>query len=215
MKGIAYFSGANNPRAWRRRAGWGSGWVPLLMLGALVAISATGKEKPPVQYAIPLPPPPDFSELDWLVGEWAGKTTGRSAPGEIRFSAAYDLGKRFMVLRGEVSLTATTSTPDFKESWMGVLTASSRGPGYILRTFSSTGFIARYWATVDGPEVRFIPEGGEKPPPGWLFRRLIQRTGTDEFTDTVEVAPPSKPFFDYYTARLHRVSVPEKNAKTP
>jgi len=200
-------------RPTRFRPVWGSGIVTLVFLGALCAGSAAEKQKPPIQYSIPLPPPPDFSELGWLVGEWTGKTTGRSTPGDVHFSAGYDLGKRFMVLRGEVSLAATKSTSEFKESWMGVLSASPEGSGYILRTFSSTGFIARYWVTVDGPEVRFIPEGGEKPPPGWLFRRLIQRTGTDEFTETVEAAPPAKSFFDYYTARLGRVSAPEKTGK--
>jgi len=183
------------------------------LLGALVAVSLAAKEKPPVLYSIPLPPPPDFSELDWLVGEWMGKTTGRGSPGEVRFSAGFDLGKRFMVLRGEVSLTATKSAPASTESWLGILGASPEGSGYILRTFSNTGFIARYRVTVDGPEIRFNPEGGEKPPPGWLFRRLIQHTGIGEFTETVQVAPPTKPFFDYYTAKLNRVSAAEKNSK--
>jgi hypothetical protein len=96
---------------------------------------------------------------------------------------------------------------------MGILGASPDGVGYILRTFSSTGFIARYRVMVEGPEIRFNPEGGEKPPPGWLFRRLIQRTGVGELSDDVQVAPPGKSFFDYYSAKLSRVQTPEKTGK--
>ena len=187
--------------------------VFVALLGTLLAVPAAGKEKPPVVYTIPLPPPPDFSQLDWLVGEWTGKTSGSGSPGEVRFSASYDLGKRVMILRGEVSLPATKLAAASQESWLGVLGASPDGVGYILRTFSSRGFIARYRVMVEGPEVQFNPEGGEKPPPGWLFRRLIQRTGVGEITEDVQVAPPGKSFFDYYSAKLSRVQEQEKTGK--
>lgn len=185
----------------------------LALLGALFTVPAAAKDKPPVLYTIPLPPQPDFSQLDWLVGEWMGKTTSSGSPGEVHFSARYDLGKRFMILQGEVSLPAGKSAPASQESWLGILGASPDGLGYILRTFSSTGFIARYRVMVEGPEIRFDPEGGEKPPPGWLFRRLVQRTGVAEFTENVQVAPPGKSFFDYYTAKLNRVEAQEKAGK--
>jgi hypothetical protein len=185
----------------------------LALLGVLLALPAAAKDKPPVLYKIPLPPQPDFSELDWLVGEWVGKTTTAGSPGEVHFVASFDLGKRFMVLREEVSLPAAKSAPASQESWLGILSASPDGSGHILRTFSSTGFIAQYRVMVDGPEIRFNPEGGEKLPPGWLFRRLIQRTDIGEFTENVQVAPPGKSFFDYYTAKLRRVRAPEKTGK--
>ena len=185
----------------------------LALLGALLAVPVAAKDKPPVLYTIPLPPRPDFSPLDWLVGEWVGKTTGSGPAGDVRFSARYDLGKRFLILQGEVSLPASKSAPASQESWLGILGASPDGPGFTLRTFSSTGFIARYGVMVEGPEIRFNPEGGEKPPPGWLFRRLIQRTGVAEFTEDVQVAPPGKSFFDYYTAKLNRVQAQGESGK--
>lgn len=166
------------------------------------------KEKPPAIYTIPLPPRPDFAALDWLVGEWAGKTIGRDSPGEIRLSVAYDLDQRFMIFRVEVALPASKTAPAANESWMGILSGSPSGTGFVLRTFSSTGFMARYRVTVDGAEIRFHPEGGEEPPPGWLFRRVWQRLGDTEFNETVQVAPPNKPFFDYYTAKLVRKPPP-------
>lgn len=98
---------------------------------------------------------------------------------------------------------------------MGILGASRGDGGFVLRTFSSTGFITRYRVTAEGPEIRFNPEGGERPPPGWLFRRVIQRTGVGEMTETVQVAPPAKPFFDYYSAKLSRVNRQEKTASAP
>ena len=162
------------------------------------------KEKPPTTYTIHLPPQPDFSQVDWLIGDWSGKTTERDLQGEIHLSATYDLDKRVVVLREIISLPATRTIPAANETWMGVLTVSRSGAGFILRTFSSTGFVTRYRVTVEGAEFHFNPDGGDQSPPGWLFRRIITRTNADELTETVQGAPPQKPFFDYYSAKLAR-----------
>jgi len=98
---------------------------------------------------------------------------------------------------------------------MGVLTSDRGADGFLLCTFSSTGFITRYRVTVEGPETHINPEGGEQPPPGWLFRTVINRTGPKEFVETVQAAPPNKSFFDYYTAKLGRVTVEEKAKISP
>ena len=188
----------------------------ILALACLVgAPSLAAKEKPPTIYQIPLPLKPDFSDMDWLVGEWTGKTTDPRTPGEIHLSVNYDLDRQVMVLHGEASFPATKTSPAMKESWLGVLT-SGRGSGsFLLRTFSSTGFITRYRVTVAGPETRINPEGGELPPPGWLFRTVIKRTDPQEFIETVQAAPPNKSFFDYYTAKLSRVKAEVKPKIAP
>jgi hypothetical protein len=188
----------------------------ILAFACLVgALPLVAKEKPPTTYQIPLPPKPDFSQVDWLVGQWTGSTTDQRAPGEIRLSVSYELDNRVMLLRGEASFQATKTSPAMKESWMGVLTADRGTAGFLLCTFSSTGFITRYRVTVEGPETRINPEGGEQPPPGWLFRTVIKRTDPKEFVETVQAAPPNKSFFDYYTAKLIRVTVEEKAKIAP
>ena len=188
----------------------------ILALACLVgAPPLSAKEKPPTTYQIPLPPKPDFSQVDWLVGEWAGSITDKKAPGEIHLSVSYELDHRVMLLRGEASFQATKTSPAMKESWLGVLTSDPGAAGLFLRTFSSTGFITRYRVTVEGPETHFNPEGGEQPPPGWLFRTVLKRNGPQEFVETVQAAPPNKPFFDYYSAKLSRVTVEEKVKTAP
>ncbi|HLY60548.1 MAG TPA: hypothetical protein VKV95_07245 [Terriglobia bacterium] len=162
------------------------------------------KEKPAATYTIPLPPLPDFSQLNWLMGEWSGKTGDQKSQGDIHLKVSYDLEKRVAVFRESVSLPGTKTNPEITETWMGILTADRPGAGYSLRVFSSTGFVTRYRVTVEGAEIQFNPEGGEQPPPGWLFRRKLTRTDTDALTETVQVAPPQKPFFDYFTAKLTR-----------
>lgn len=198
-------------RAGFRRAG------PLFVIFAaycsIAALCGSGtplqaKEKPATTYTIHLPPQPDFSQVDWLVGEWSGKTTGRDLQGEIHLSAAYDLDKRVMIFREMISLPATRTIPAASETWMGVLTVARPGAGFILRTFSSTGFVTRYRVTVEGAEIHFNPDGGDQSPPGWLFRRIITRTNADELTETVQGAPPQKTFFDYYSARLLKTKPP-------
>ncbi len=204
---------------WTRRsfvAGWRTEFLragPLVfILAACCSIaslcglgtSLQAKEKPPTTYTIRLPPQPDFSQVDWLIGEWSGKTTERDLKGEIHLSAAYDLDKRVVIFREMISLPATKTIPAASETWMGVLTVTRPGGGFILRTFSSTGFVTRYQVTVEGAEIHFNPDGGDQSPPGWLFRRIMTRTNADELTETVQGAPPQKPFFDYYNAKLAR-----------
>jgi hypothetical protein len=185
--------------------------VLLLGPGLLMA-----KEKEPAKYEITLPPKPDFSPLDWMIGEWSGKTIGYGPQGEVHFSAEYDLNQRFMILREEVSFAATKTALAFKEDSMGVLSGEP-GSGFILRWFSTTGFITRYRLSVNGPEISWNQEGGDNPPPGGLFRRLIEHTNQNpsQFSETVQVAPPNRPFFDYYAARLTRVLPANASPSSP
>jgi len=187
----------------------------LTLICALAGAAAAAKDKPPVQYQIPIPPLPDFSALDWLQGQWTGKTLPGRPPGEVKLSVGPDLGKHFLVFRGEVSLSATGTVPATQESWMGILSASPNGSGFILRVFSSTGFITRYRLTMEGADLHLNPEGGDSPPPGWLFRRVWTRTAPGEFTETVQAAPPGKAFFDYYVVKFAHVAAPAKTNPAP
>lgn len=187
----------------------------LTLISPLGGPVAAAKDKPPVQYQIPIPTAPDFSVLDWMQGRWTGKTIGNSPPGELQLFVTPDLEKHFLVFRGQVSLATTATVPATKESWMGILSANPDRTGFVLRVFSSTGFMTRYRVTVNEPEVHLNPEGGDAPPPGWLFRRIWARTGPDELTETVQAAPPGKSFFDYYTAKLTRVPPPAKTIPAP
>lgn len=183
-------------------------WLCLGLVLVLAPGLLAAKEKPPATYSIPLPPKPDFSALDWLVGDWSGKTTGKGPQGEVHFSASYDLDQRFMILREEVSFAATSRVPASKEASIGVLSGTA-GSGFILRWFSTTGFITRYRLSVNGGEISLNQEGGDNPPPGWLFRRLIHHPDPSQFIETVQVAPENRPFFEYYSAKLTRI-VPAK-----
>ena len=58
-----------------------------------------------------------------------------------------------MVFRGQLSLSATTTLPATKETWLGVLNADRSGTEFVLRLFSDTGFVTRYGVT---PLARFV-----------------------------------------------------------
>jgi hypothetical protein len=178
----------------------------LILLCLACAVAGPAKEKPPVIHRIPLPPLPDYGALDWLVGEWTGKTSGSSPEGKVHLAISYDLEKRFMVFREHVQLAATDSVPETSETWMGVLSPDPSGKGFRLRVFSDTGFITRYRVTVEEANVYLNPEGGEEPPAGWLFRHTLKRTNVGELTETVQAAPPHQAFFDYYSAKLKRTA---------
>jgi hypothetical protein len=191
-------------------------YLPVLLLLGLGVLMA--KDKQPPSYTIPLPPKPDFSPMDWIVGEWAGKMTGNGPQGEVHFSAKYDLNQRFMIIREEVSIAATKTVPAVKEDSLGILSGEP-GSGLILRWFSTTGFITRYRVSVSGSEngveISLNPEGGDIPPPGCVFRRLIHHPNPSQFSETVQVAPANRPFFDYYTAELTRVLPPKASTTSP
>ncbi len=178
----------------------------LALLWALPMFPGPAKEKPPTVYALPLPPKPDYSSADWLIGEWNGKSVAPSPPVEAHLSASYDLDKRVMVLKETLDFTATGNVPATHEAWMGILSPDAGGRGLILRMFSSTGFITRYHADVEKAVIHFYPAGGELPPSGWLFRRTLTRSGETAFTESVQAAPPDKSFFDYYTVEFTRVT---------
>jgi hypothetical protein len=186
--------------------------IPALIF-ALVCATLAAKDKPPVQYQIPIPAAPDFSALDWLQGRWTGKTIPPSPPGDLQLTVNPDLERHFVVFRGEVALAATATVPATRESWMGII--SAEGTNFILRVFSSTGFITRYRLIIEGAEIHLNPEGGDAPPPGWLFRRIWSRTGADEFAETVQAAPLGKAFFSYYSAKFSRVPPPAKTSPAP
>jgi hypothetical protein len=195
-----------------------SAWTRALitvLIGSFFSAVLAAKDKPPTQYQIPIPAAPDFTTLDWLLGKWTGKTLPPSAPGSLQLTVSSDLEKHFLVIHGEVSLDASGTVPATKWSWMGIINPD--GPQFILHEFSSTGFVTRYRLIFDGAEIRFNPEGGDALPPGWLFRKSWSRTATDEFTETVQAAPPGRSFFDYYTARFSHVPPPpvKANSATP
>ena len=197
-------------------------WIVILALslppGLLTAEGRRG-DKHPATYSIPLPPRPDFSALEWIIGDWAGHTvdsrTGKETEGTVHLTLGYALDKRFIKITEDVSLPAGNLAPAVHENWVGFLSASTSGTGFTLRTFSSTGFITAYHVSATETEIRFDPEGGANPPPGWLFRRVISRLGPGYFGETVEVAPPGGAFFAYFTCKLTEVLKPKSPSPAP
>lgn len=184
-------------------------WLVLLLVMAASPAGAAQKNKKPATYTIPLPARPDFSALDWMIGEWAGHPTdpktGKEREGTLHLTLSYALDKRFVRIGEEVELPAGDSYPAVHEAWSGFIGASASGQGFTMRAFSSTGFITQYHVTASASQLRFDPEGGANPPPGWLFRRTISRIGPEYFEDAVEAAPPGGAFFSYYSGKLTSV----------
>ncbi|HUZ45841.1 MAG TPA: hypothetical protein VMW54_04315 [Terriglobia bacterium] len=185
----------------------------LMLFLLFVPAALAARDKSPT-YRIPLPPKPDFSSMVWLLGDWTGQTVGHSPPGKVHLSISYGLDRRVMLFKEEISLAATKEAPAAKESSIGILSRDPSGHTFLFQVYSSTGFITRYRVNVSGAEIDFNPIGGLEPPPGWLSRRIVERSDIDGFIETVQLAPPQRPFFDHYTAAFRRAT-PSAKAKTP
>jgi len=190
-----------------------SAFLMALALFAPALLAAKGKH--PSTYRIPLPPKPDFSSIEWMVGDWTGQMGKHSPEGEIHLSVSYDLDQRVMIFREKIALAATGQFPANKESSIGILSGAPSGDAFLFQVYSSTGFISRYRVTVAGEEIDFTPDGGLQPLPGWLSRRILQRSDVDGFTETVQLAPPLRPFFDYYTAFFIRQPAQQSSKAGP
>jgi hypothetical protein len=175
-------------------------------LSGLACRPLLARQKTPDTYIIQLPPRADYSPMNWLLGDWTGKTSGKGEQGQVLLSASYDLDKRFMVLREEISLPATKTAPATRESLMGIVSAGAGG-SYEMNLYSSSGFVTHYRVTAKHGEIDFSPEGGFLAPAGWLFRRVLRHTNPGQCVESVDVAPPQQAFFNYYTATLSRVTV--------
>lgn len=172
------------------------------------AILAARQEDAQV-YRIPLPPKPDFSSIEWMIGNWTGRMDKHSPQGRIQLAVSYGLDKQVMIFREKISIAATGEFGADNESSIGILSPAPFGNGFLLQVYASTGFINRYRVTVSGSEIDFMPDGGMRPLPGWLSRRFIQRGDVNGFTETVQLAPPMETFFNYYTAAFTRQAAPE------
>ncbi len=189
--------------------------VLLACFVVFTAGSLFARQKNPTIYTIPLPPKPDFSSLQWLVGNWSGKTAEKKAAGDVHLSVAYALQHRFLEIKGDVSLPATKTAPATHEAWVGMLSQGPAPGTFALRLFTSTGFMTRYQVTVTGSQVLFNPQGGPLPPQGWLFRWTFAQVGPDVCTERVDVAPPEKSFFNYYSAKLSRNPAAKSDGSAP
>jgi len=183
----------------------------LIALVFLAPAILAARQKHPHTYRIPLPPKPDFSSLEWMLGKWTGQMDKHSPPGEIHLSVSYGLDKHVMIFKEKLSIAATGEIGADNESSIGILSPAPSGNSFLLQVYSSTGFISRYRVTVSGSEIDFMPEGGLQPLPGWLSRRIIQRGDVDVFTETVQLAPPMETFFKYYTANFTRQAAPQSS----
>lgn len=183
--------------------------VVLITLVLLAPALLAAREKQSSTYRIPLPPKPDFSSLEWMIGQWTGQMSRRSPQGKIHLSVSFDLGRQVMIFREKISLAATGEFPANNESSIGILSGAPSGNAFRFVVYASTGFITRYRVTVAGQEIDFTPDGGPQPLPGWLSRRIIERGDVDQFIETFQLAPPLKSFFDYYTAAFTRESKPQ------
>jgi hypothetical protein len=180
--------------------------VFLILLSVAACVPAPARQKSPESYTISLPPEPDFSPFQWLIGNWVGKTAGKGTQGQVILSVDYALGKRFIMLREQISLPATKTAPAVREGLLGLLSATASGKEYDLALYSSNGFVTHYKVSARSGEIDFNPSGGPVSPPGWLFRRVIRHTDPGRCTETVDAAPPGQPFFNYYTAILNQVT---------
>jgi hypothetical protein len=142
-----------------------------------------------------------------FVGAWSGTSTGQAGEGAVTRCYAWVLGDRYL---HEVNTSIYPPQEKNKkgerhEHW-GVFSYDRARKTIVLRQFHVEGFVNTYRiASVGADKIVFDSESFENFSNSWRGRETYEFAGTDEFTETFELAAPGKEFEVYSRTKLRRV----------
>ena len=150
-----------------------------------------------------------WAPLRRFVGEWSGTSAGEPGEGTVSRKYAFIMNGRF------IHETNTSRYPprdkdkpgEVHEHW-GFFSVDKARKVLVLRQFHVEGFVNTYRlsATPEGQSsLVFDSEAFENLSPSWKARESYEFMSDDEFVETFELAPPSKPFQVYSRNHFKRV----------
>jgi hypothetical protein len=148
--------------------------------------------------------------LSRFIGEWTGTASGEVGDGTVTRKYTFIMNGRF------IHETNTSRYPpqeknksgEIHEHW-GIFSYDKVRKLLVLRQFHIEGFVNTYRqarATEGHAPLVFESEAFENFSNSWKARESYKFPSDDEFIETFELAPPSKPFQVYSRNHFKRVS---------
>jgi hypothetical protein len=170
----------------------------------LVAL-ASGEE----QSQQPPPQPDPLHEVRFLVGQWRGTSEGQAGKGVVSRSYEPVLRERFLHERNKSEYAPQVANPkgEVHEHW-SLLGYDKIRQTVVFRQFHVEGFVITYRLAprrAASKVLVFESDQIENLRGEWKARETYEQVSDDEFTETIELAAPGKPFETYGKSRLRRV----------
>ncbi|MFY9619633.1 MAG: heme-binding beta-barrel domain-containing protein [Pyrinomonadaceae bacterium] len=162
----------------------------LLLLLVSLFVGAQETKKPDV-----------WSPLKYFVGTWKG--TGKGEPGTSTLDRQYQFilrGKFLQVTHKSVYAPQEKNPKGETHDDIGFLSYDRARKAFIFRQFHVEGFVNQYKSesiSADGKSIVFVSESLENIPAGYRARETYKILNENEFTETFEIAAPSKDFTVY------------------
>lgn len=144
----------------------------------------------------------------FFIGNWEGAGTGE--PGESKVERSYEfmLEGNFILMKNKAFYPPQEKNPqgEVHTDW-GLFSYDMGRKKFVLRQFHVEGFVNQYVLdsiSADGKTLVFTTESIENIPAGWKAKETYKLTGTDEFTEIFELAPPGKDFSVYSESVLKK-----------
>lgn len=149
--------------------------------------------------------------LNFLVGSWKGKGGGEPGIGDYERIYRFIFNKKFLEVWNKSTYPPSGNYPkgEIHED-SGYISYDKMRHCFVLRQFHVEGFVNQYKLDIisaDGKKIIFVSEAIENISPGWRAKETYQILGTDEFSETFELAPPDKPYEIYTSFTLQRMAI--------
>jgi hypothetical protein len=150
-----------------------------------------------------------WEPFNFFIGTWQGH--GHGQPGISRLQRKYELilNEKFLFVQSKSIYEPQEKNPkgETHEEW-GLISYDRARKTYVFRQFHLEGFVNQYVSaevSEDRKTIRFVTEAIENIAPGWKARESYQILGSDEFSETFELAAPDKEFEIYSENHFQRV----------
>ena len=152
-----------------------------------------------------------WTPFNFFIGAWQGTGEGKAGHSQVERKYEFVLNNKFIFVQSKSIYDPQEKNPkgEVHEEW-GFISYDRARETYVFRQFHIEGFVNHYVLNElaeDSQTIRFITEGIENIPPGWIARETYRMLRSDEFTEVFELAGPEKEFEVYSENRFQRVRV--------
>jgi hypothetical protein len=150
-----------------------------------------------------------WTPFNFFIGAWQGTGEGKSGNSRVERTYEFVLNSKFIFVKSKSTYDPQEKNPkgEVHEEW-GFISNDRARKTYIFRQFHIEGFVNHYVLielVEDSQTIRFITEGIENIPSGWIARETYQILSPNEFVEIFELAGPGKEFEVYSENRFQRV----------